>query len=147
MSDKLKGFIKKHKIIGLDSMLFIYHFEKYKHFWQRTQTIFENLEKGQFQGVTSMITLIEILTKPKKEKDYFLMKVYKELLTTFPYLEIAKVNFEIADLASSLRAKYSLTTPDAILIASALDAKAGGFITSDARLKKVKEIDVLVLTT
>ncbi len=128
-------------------MLFIYHFEKYKHFWQRTQTIFENLEKGQFQGVTSMITLIEILTKPKKEKDYFLMKVYKELLTTFPYLEIAKVNFEIADLASSLRAKYSLTTPDAILIASALDAKAGGFITSDARLKKVKEIDVLVLTT
>ncbi len=127
-------------------MLFIYHFERAEAFWRKTQTIFENLEKGQFRGVTSAITLIEILTKPKKEKDYFLVKVYKELLTTFPYLEITNVNFEIADLASSLRAKYDLTTPDAILIASALNAKAGGFITSDAKLKKIKEIDVLVLS-
>lgn len=147
MSDKLDRFIKKHKIIGLDSMVFIYHFEKYKNFWHKTKIIFENLEKEQFQGITSVITLIEILTKPKKEKSYFLVKEYKELLTTFPYLDIANVNFEIADLSSSLRAKYNINTPDAILIASALNAKATGFITSDVRLKKIKEIDILVLTT
>lgn len=145
MNDRLARFIKRHKIIGLDSMLFIYHFEKFENFWQRTQIIFENLEKGKFIGITSVIALIEILTKPKKENNYFLVKEYKELLTSFPHLDIADVNLEIADLTASLRAKYDLTTPDAILIASALNAKAEGFITSDARLKKVKEIDVLVL--
>ena len=145
MSNSLDGFIKKHKIIGLDSMLFIYHFEKYKTFWQKTKIIFQLLEKGKFRGITSVIAIIEILTKPKKENDYFLVKEYKELLTTFPNLDIANVELEIADLASSLRAKYGLTTPDAILIASALQTKASGYITSDVKLKKVKEIEVFVL--
>jgi len=145
MNDDLDKFIKKHKIIGLDSMLFIYHFEKYKSFWQKTKKIFQTLEKGKFFGITSVIALIEILTKPKKENNYYLVKAYKELLTTFPHLEISDVNLEIGDLASSLRAKYGLTTPDAILLASSLNSKAGGFITSDIRLKKVKEIEVLVL--
>lgn len=147
MSDDFGKFIKKHKIIGLDSMLFIYHFEKYKSFWQKTKKIFELLEKGKFSGVTSVITLIEILTKPKRENNYYLVKEYKELLANFPHLEISDVNFEIGDLASSLRAKYNLTTPDAILLASSFNAKASGFITSDIRLKKVEEIDIFVLTT
>jgi predicted nucleic acid-binding protein len=146
MSDNFGVFIKKHKIIGLDSMLFIYHFEKHKAFWQKTKKVFELLEKGKFSGITSVITLIEILTKPKKENNYYLVKEYKELLTTFPHLEISDVNLEIGDLASSLRAKYNLTTPDAILLASSLNSKASGFITSDIRLKKVKEIEVFVLT-
>jgi len=145
MLDNLIVFLKKHKIIGLDSMLFIYHFEKYKNFWQKTKKIFDTLEKGKFQGVTSVIGLIEILTRPKKEKNFYLVKVYKELLTTFPHLSIQNVDFEVADLASSLRAKYNLTTPDAILIGSALTARATGFITSDIRLKKIKEIEVFVL--
>ena len=145
MNDDLDKFIKKHKIIGLDSMLFIYHFEKYKAFWRKTKKIFELLEKGKFFGITSVITLIEILTKPKKENNYYLVKEYKELLTTFPHLEIQDVNLEIGDLASSLRAKYNLTTPDAILLASSLNAKANGFITSDIRLIKVEEIEVFVL--
>ena len=145
MRDNVDTFTKKHKIIGLDSMLFIYHFEKHKIFWQKTKKIFELLEKGRFYGITSVITLIEIMTKPKKENNYYLVKEYKELLTTFPHLEIQDVNLRIGDLASSVRAKYGLTTPDAILLASSLDSKAGGFITSDVRLKKVKEIEVFVL--
>lgn len=145
MSAKLDSFLKGHKIIGLDSMLFIYHFEKYGTFWLKTQAIFRLLEKGKFQGITSIIALIEILTKPKKEKNFYLVKEYKELLTTFPHLTIQNVNLPIADLTSSLRARYNLTTPDAIMIASALILEATGFITSDRRLKKVEELEIFVL--
>jgi len=63
-SNNLSVFIKKHKVIGLDSMLFIYHFEKYPNFWPKTQKLFDLLEKGKFQGITSVIALIEILTFP-----------------------------------------------------------------------------------
>lgn len=145
MATNLSSFIKKHRVCGLDSMLFIYQFEKYSHFWPQTNLIFDLLEKGKFRGVTSAIALIEILTLPKKEKNFYLVKEYKELITTFPHLTIQDVDLEVADLASSLRAKYNLATPDAILIASALKAKANGFITADERLKKVKEIEVLVV--
>jgi predicted nucleic acid-binding protein len=145
MAVNLEKFLKKHKIIGLDSMLFIYHFERHKKFAPKTKIIFENLEKGKFKGISSTIGLLEILIKPKKEKNFFLVKEYKELLTTFPNLSFANVDLEVADLASSLRAKYSLTTADAILVGSALKSKATGFITSDIKLKKIKEVEVFVL--
>lgn len=145
MPSDLEKFLKKHRSIGLDTMLFIYQFEKFKNIWQKTQIIFSLLEAGRFKAVTSVIGLIEILTKPKKEKNYLLVKEYQELLTDFPNLSVVNVNLEIADLSSSLRAKYDLTTPDAILVATALSCGATGFITSDTKLKKIKEIAVYIL--
>ena len=145
MPNELGIFLKKHRIVGLDTMLFIYQFEKYKNFWQKTKIIFSCLEEGKFEGVTSVISLIEILTKPKKEMNYLLAKEYQELLTGFPNLIISNVDLKIADLSSSLRAKYNLGTPDAILMATALIYRSTGFITADIRLKKIKELDVFIL--
>ncbi|KKQ17431.1 MAG: Q3M7V5 PilT like protein [Berkelbacteria bacterium GW2011_GWA1_36_9] len=145
MPNDLEVFLKKHRIVGLDTMLFIYQFEKYKNFWQKTQIIFSCLEEGKFEGVTSVIGLIEILTKPKKEMNHLLVKEYQELLTGFPNLTIFNVDLNIADLSSSLRAKYNLTTPDAIIVATALIYQSTGFITADIRLKKIKELDVFIL--
>jgi len=56
------------------------------------------------------------------------------------------LNGSIADIASSLRAKYNLNTLDAIQIAISLEAKADIFITNDANLKKISEIKVLLLS-
>lgn len=145
MQARLEAFLKKHRTIGLDTMLFIYQFERYKNFWQKTNTIFSKLETGKFKGVTSVIGLIEILTKPKQETNYLLVKEYQELLLGFPNLTVSSVDLEIADLSSSLRAKYNLATPDAILVATALNFKATGFITADAKLQKIKELEVFVL--
>jgi len=55
----------KGKIIGLDTMVFIYHFEENQLYSPLTFSIFENLEKGNFKGITSILTLLEILVKPK----------------------------------------------------------------------------------
>ncbi len=52
---------------------------------------------------------------------------------------------EIADLGAHLRAKYKIKTPDAILLSSAIHAEATGFICNDKELRKVKEIEVLIL--
>jgi len=51
----------------------------------------------------------------------------------------------VADLAAQLRARYRLSTPDAIQIATALDAGATGFIGNDKGWRKVQEIECLVL--
>jgi predicted nucleic acid-binding protein len=136
----------KGKIIGLDTMVFIYHFEENQIYSPLTFSIFESLEKGSFNGITSILTLLEILVKPKKENNSILTERYKILLETFPNLQVKEINENIADIASSLRANYNINTPDAIQVATALDAQADRFITNDTSLKKITEIKVLLLS-
>ncbi len=139
--EKLKG-----KVVGLDTMVFIYHFEENQTYSPLTFSIFESLEKGNFNGITSVLTLLEILVKPKKEGNLLLTERYKLLFETFPNLQVKELNENIADIASSLRANYNINTPDAIQIATSLEAKADIFITNDTSLKKVTEIKVLLLS-
>ena len=136
----------KGKIIGLDTMVFIYHFEENQAYSPLTFSIFESLEKGNFKGITSILTLLEILVKLKKENNSLLVERYKLLLETFPNLQVQEINENIADIASSLRANYNINTPDAIQIATSLEAQADIFITNDATLKKISEIKVLLLS-
>lgn len=126
-------------------MVFIYHFEENQLYSPLTLSIFESLEKGNFNAITSILTLLEILVKPKKENNLLLTERYKLLFETFPNLQVKEINENIADIASSLRANYNINTPDAIQIATSLEVKADTFITNDATLKKISEIEVLLL--
>jgi predicted nucleic acid-binding protein len=88
-------------------------------------------EEGRNSGVTSVITLLEVLVKPKREGNLEAARDYRELLTTYPNLCILDIDLMLADLTSDLRAKYGIRTPDALQIAAALQAGATGFITND----------------
>ena len=68
------------------------------------------------------------------------------MFETFPNLQVKTLNENIADIASTLKANYNINTPDAIQIATSLEAKADIFITNDATLKKISEIKVLLLS-
>ena len=103
-------------------------------------------KKANFNGITSILTLLEILVKPKKENNSLLTERYKLLFETFPNLQVKTLDENIADVASSLRANYNINTPDAIQIATSLEAKADIFITNDTSLKKISEIKVLLLS-
>ncbi len=134
------------KVVGLDTMVFIYHFEENQIYSPLTFSIFENLEKANFNAVTSILTLLEILVKPKRENNSLLTERYKLLFENFPNLQVKTLSENIADIASTLRANYNINTPDAIQIATSLEAKADIFITNDATLKKISEIKVLLLS-
>lgn len=136
----------KGKVIGMDTMVFIYHFEENQIYSPLTFSIFESLEKGNIKGITSILTLLEILVKPKKENNLLLTERYKLLFETFPNLQVSPLNEHVADIASSLRAHYDINTPDAIQVATSLEQKADIFITNDATLKKISEIKVLLLS-
>ena len=133
------------KIIGIDAVLFIYLLEQNKRYLKQTKQIFNQLQTGDIGAILSAIGLIEILTGPKRQKRNDIAADYKRLIVNFPNLRIIGLTENIVDLASDLRAKYKLATPDAIHIATAIDANADEFITSDKALRKVKEIKVRVL--
>ncbi len=62
-----------------------------------------------------------------------------------PNFYMLPVNVAIAESAADLRARYNLRAPDAIQIAAALSAGCEAFLTNDAALKRVTELQVLIL--
>lgn len=137
--------ISEGQIIGIDTMVFIYHLEDHPDFSTITERLFDAVEKGKFHAITSLITLLEILVKPKKEGLTKVVSDYRDLLLTFQNLKFIPVDLRVTDLASTLRAKYSIRTPDAIQIATAIVEGAAAFITNDDQLKKVNEIEIVLL--
>ena len=92
-----------------------------------------------------MITLLEILVKPRRDENWEAVRDYKDLLLTFPNLQLVPLEPECADLASDLRARYGIKTPDAIQVASALLHSATAFVTNDDQMKQISELEVVLL--
>ena len=141
----LDRFLKKHHRVGLDSNILIYFIEGIPAYKKLTQRIFESIEAGQNQGVCSTLTLLEILVQPYRKQNETLLNEFYGLLTTYPNLEWMDMTVDIADPGARLRAEYGLKTPDSIVMATTLRSGATGLIANDAQLKKVKELNVLVL--
>ena len=142
---ELEGFLKKNKKIGIDSNIFIYFIEAHPSYHHLTQKIFESIEAGRNVGVCSSLSLLEVLVQPYRKNNEELVNQFYALLTTFPNLIWVDLSLEAADLGARLRTKYSLKTPDAGLLATAIQSKATGFIGNDSQLKKVRELEIMVL--
>ena len=142
---RLQDFLKNHPTIGMDTPLFIYHLEDYPRYTPLTETVFNSLEKGMNKGITSYLSLLEILAKPKREKALHAARDYEYYLTTFPNLAFFEMGLDVARKASNLRATVQIKTPDAIQIATAIVHGATAFLTNDRTFEKIKEVEVLTL--
>ncbi len=141
----LKKFLKKHERIGLDSNILIYFVEGNPNYLNLVKKVFNSIDAGKNLGVCSTLSLMEILVEPYRQKNETLVNEFYGLLTTYPHLRWVDLSNEVADLGANLRAKYKIKTPDAILLASAIYSNASGFVCNDKGLRKVEEIDVLIL--
>ncbi len=139
----LGRFLKKHQRIGLDSNILIYFIEGIPAYQKLTRKIFESIEAGRNEGICSTLSLLEVLVQPYRNKDEERVNQFYGLLTTYPHLNWIDMTLEIADQGAQLRARYKLKTPDAILLATAIQSEATGFIGNDKRLKKVTELEVM----
>lgn len=131
-----------HKLVALDSNIFIYNLEENPGFVKFTDIIFQNLSANKLKATTSILSLTEILSYPKTET------VVKEITSDFfstPNLLVLEVNREVALEAARIRRKYAYRLPDSIQLATALVTKATAFITNDSRLKRFKELKIILI--
>jgi predicted nucleic acid-binding protein len=70
---------------------------------------------------------------------------YETLIAAIPNLAIVEIDRGMARLAAALRARHRLRTADALQIATSLQAGATAFVTNDIRLRRVNELEVIVL--
>lgn len=141
----ISKFLANYRRVAMDTNLFIYAFEQHPKYGETVKVLLDCIEEGEVEAVASTITLTEILTKPIREGNETLEKRYRLLFTHFPNLFVVSLDMIAAEQAAYLRGKYGLKTPDTLILASAITAKADIFITNDKRLTAVKEIKTMTI--
>jgi predicted nucleic acid-binding protein len=139
--DALKG-----KTIGLDTAPLIYFIEEQSQFFEIVLPFFQAMDQGDISVVTSTITLLEVLVHPLRHANHDLAERYKTTLLAAKGLDIINLSPLISEKAAELRARYNLSTPDAIQIATSLESGAEFFLTNDFALAKVSEIKVIAVS-
>jgi predicted nucleic acid-binding protein len=131
--------------LGFDTAPIIYFVEKNPRYDALVTAIFQRVAAGSVRGVTSVISLSEVLVHPLSQGNTHLSAEYRNLLLNSRDFSTLSIDAAIAEGAAGLRARYNLRTPDALQIATALSAGCTAFLTNDVRLQRVAAITVLVL--
>jgi predicted nucleic acid-binding protein len=132
--------------VGLDTSVFIYHFEKHPVYSQLTQELLSEIEKGVRKGITSTISLMEIIVKPLSMGRNDIARKYEALLMNFPNLEVVDIDRDVIRQAARLRAEYRLRPPDALQVSACLLGGAEVFVTNDRQLNRLKEkMNIVIL--
>lgn len=134
------------KVIYLDTAPLIYFIEGHSTYQSVLTSLFDFNDKGSFSFVTSTVTLLEVLVKPLREGQTAVAKQYRDILINAQGIEIIDINSTIAEQAALLRAKYNVRTPDAIQLATSIEAGADYFLTNDNRLKAISEAAVITVS-
>ncbi len=133
-------------LYGIDSMLFVYHFEDNEELGPAATEIFRGAESGRHRLVTSVLSLMEELVLPKRRGMTALAERYREIFESFPNLTTVPIDAEVVEIASELRARHNLRTPDALHVATAIHSGADAFLSHDKAIRrKVTEIPVRAL--
>jgi predicted nucleic acid-binding protein len=141
----LEDKLRVARLVGLDSAVFIYHFEEHPRYQALCTIVFDAMETGIIQAVTSTVTLVEVLVQPLVKGAQGLAARYEQYLRGGPSLTLRSLDPDLALRAAQLRARYQLRTPDAVQLAAAIEFGARLFLTNDERTRKVTEIEVVSL--
>lgn len=143
--DALGRRLEQAGLIGLDTTVFIYAFERHPGHGSPALAVFSWIESGACRGCVSVLALGEALTGAKRRGDADLALRYWDVFESFPNLSVYDVDRAVVATMADLRATYKLRTPDAIHLATAINQGAKLFLSNDSALQQVREIEVVPL--
>jgi predicted nucleic acid-binding protein len=143
--ERLRNFLRNHRIIGLDTSVFLYQVEGHARYVALSDEIFQWLAEPGHRAVTSTLTMMELLVHPHREGLEQQIHQFFALLTTCPNLSWIAPDLTIADMAARVRGHHRLLPPDAIQAATAVHCGATGFITNYYVFERFDAFETLVL--
>jgi predicted nucleic acid-binding protein len=129
--------------VALDTQIFIYLIEEEDRFLPIVKPLFEAIDRGQLVGVTSGLSLMEVLVVPYRSGNFALADRYESLLINSRGLRFIEVDRRLLKAAAQLRAAFKLKPPDAIQVAAALVGDCKSFLTNDRRIPAVPSLRIL----
>lgn len=142
VEDALQGVNK----VFLDTAPVVYYLEASAEFVPVVCPIFHLLDEGQFIAIASPVTLAECLVKPKRLGLVDLEREFIDFLTNTEGIVFVSLDERVAMLAAEMRSQYQLKLPDALQIATAMEAGCEAFLTNDSQLKRIPDLRVLVIS-
>jgi predicted nucleic acid-binding protein len=133
------------KTVGLDTAPLIYFIEKHPALHPRVRPFFLAMQRGDFEVVTSTMTITEVLVHPIQQNNAALAATYRDILQNAEHLRTVPFTTDIAEIAARLRADHKIRTPDAIQAATAITMRADFLLTNDFNLSVIPKPTVLVL--
>lgn len=111
----------------------------------RHERLWDIIEAGRLEALTSWLSWSEVLVVPLRNGDDELVAVYERLFAgeTAP-LTCRDIDRTILRQAAGLRARFPvLKSPDAIHVATASGSGCDWFVTADSRLQGIEGLDCL----
>ena len=95
----------------------------------------KGLVDGPTRAATSELSVAECLVKPYREQNAPAVAAYLEFLSGRPEVDVLPISRTILMRAARVRADSRLKLPDAIHLATAIEAGCAAFITNDRDFK------------
>ncbi|RKU29486.1 hypothetical protein C6497_06140 [Candidatus Poribacteria bacterium] len=131
--------------VFLDTSVLIYYLEDIEPYYILAEEIFNEINDDRIRGFLSAISVTEFVTKPFADGKVTDVERFKRFLSTLS-IQVLTVTYEIAERAGKLRARYpSIRTPDALIVATALESGCNIFVTNDKNLKKLEDCGLTVI--
>jgi predicted nucleic acid-binding protein len=134
-----------HRLVALDTSVWIYHFEGSATYGRAADAVLEAVSRGSIAAVASELVLLELLVAPLQKEAQDVADEIEMTLLHFPHLRLAPVTRGVLVRAAEIRARYRLRTPDAIMVATAVESGATLAVTNDDAWRKIGEIEVVLL--
>lgn len=131
--------------VYLDTPPVIYFIEEQAEFLPLVVPLFLAIATGAKQGVSSYLTLMELLVQPFRKGRDDLVRLYRTAILDQPHFRLVGLERAVAEEAARIRAKYNFRVADAIQLATALLERADAFVTNDHRLRSYRELAMVIL--
>ena len=131
--------------VYLDSAAVIYFIERHPTYLSLLRPLFEWVDRGIITGLSSYLTMLEVMVKPLMQGRLDLAEEYRATLIESPNLFLFPMEESVARKGAEIRAGFNIETPDAIQLATAELRGADYFITNDRKLKRFNRVEVLIL--
>ncbi len=132
--------------VYVDTCAIIYRVEKIEPYLWASSTLWEALDLGQLEILTSELTLLEVLVKPLRDGNVALANLFRQVLLGTIGMNSWPVSRNVLETAARIRALQGLKTPDAIHAATALEGGCSLLVTNDPVFRKTSGLNVAVLS-
>jgi len=145
LSKSVADRLENTKLLFLDTAPVIYYVEKNALYINAVRAVFNWIDEGRITVITSPITLSECLVHPYRRDLKQLQQDFIDLIVYGENTIFKPIDHIVSQKAAQLRANYNLCLADALQLATALTAKCDSFLTNDVDIKRITELDVIVL--
>jgi len=138
--------IGHYRKVALDTNALIYYLEDVPPYQQLVMNLMPLVEDGALSLVVSTIVEMELLVKPVRDGNTEGVAKIEAFLSDQKGLVVLAPGRRAAQQAARLIAQYRLDVPDAIIVATALEAGCDAVVGNDALCaQRVREIPYLYL--